>query len=224
MRWLSLLILFLLFKPLLRAQDTIVKRNGDRIISKVTEINPGNIRYKMFGNPEGPVYLLEKEQVKYVVYQNGDNDNFESYIAPVVAKEATRDLGIQPAGKYYYYKEIKITEPDMHAIVKRLKDPKLNAMIRGVENKKFIQDVLIGVSVPLFVSGIYVYTKNQPMRGRRGRPTITASQLQGQKTGVTLMLSALACDLVSVSFMLDRRRHNHVVVNAYNQKIAIGNP
>lgn len=38
------------------AQDVIVKRDGSTIISKVLEVNTGDIKYKKFSNQGGPTY------------------------------------------------------------------------------------------------------------------------------------------------------------------------
>jgi len=215
------IVFFLLAFLSSKAQDTIVKRDGERIVARVTEVNPHDIRYKRNDNPDGPVYRLEKEQINYVIYFNGSKDLFDTYKPPRSANETT-DFTIQTAGKYYYFKSFKITEPDMHAVVKRIKDPSLNAMIKSVENKKFIQDLGFIVSVPVLISGIYIYGKNSPMRSRRGGPqTSSSAQQTGQKIGISMIIGALACDLVSVSLVFDRRRHNHLVVNAYNKKITL---
>jgi hypothetical protein len=206
------------------AQDTIVKRNSEKIISKVIEVNPHNVRYKRLDNIDGPIYTLEKEQINYIIYFNGIKELYDSYVAlpPANVISVPQDLSIQTSGKYYYYKELRITEPDMHVIVRRLKDPKINLMVKSAENKKFIQNISFIASVPVFISGFYIYQTNKPMRGRRGRPsTQSSSQIQGQKNGITLMVAALVCDVVSLSFMFDRRRHNHLIVNAYNKAITV---
>jgi hypothetical protein len=221
-----LLLLFFILTSFffIRAQDTIIKRNSEKIISKITEVNPNNVRYKRSDNLEGPIYTLEKEQINYIVYFNGIIEKYDSYapVLPPNINAASQDLSIQTSGKYYYYKELRITEPDMHAIVKRLKDPKFNLMVKSVENKKFIQNITFIASIPTFVSGLYIYETNKPMRSRRGRTaTQSSTQLQAQRNGISLMVAALACDVISFSFMLDRRRHNHLLVNAYNKTIAL---
>jgi len=217
----ALTITFALSFVFFKAQDSIVKRNGERTVAKVTEVNPTNIRYKRFDNPEGPLYTINKEEVNYVLYFNGTKDMFATYVHPLIQGENTpTDLTIQTAGRYYYYKTFRITEPDMHAVIKRQQDAKLNAMVKSVENKKFVQDVLTIVSIPVFFSGLYTYEKNKPVRGRRGAPQ--AANLTAQKNGIALMLGALACDAVSISFMLDRRIHNRMIINAYNKKITLG--
>lgn len=72
-------LFFLLFcSSLCHGQDVIVKKDGSTILSKVLEINPSNIKYKKYSNPNGPTYTIEKTEVMSVNYENGDKDNFNT--------------------------------------------------------------------------------------------------------------------------------------------------
>lgn len=70
------LSLFALLFTSLRAQDIIIKSNGDEIQSKVIEIGNDEIRYKNFSNPNGPTYVIRKSEVFMIRYQNGGKDVF----------------------------------------------------------------------------------------------------------------------------------------------------
>lgn len=63
-------------------QDVIVKKDGSTILSKVLEINPSDIKYKKFSNPNGPTYTIEKSEVMSVNYENGDKDTFNTQTSP----------------------------------------------------------------------------------------------------------------------------------------------
>lgn len=58
------------------AQDVIVKKDGSTILSKVMEVNPGDIKYKKFSNPNGPTYTIVKADVMSVNYENGEKETF----------------------------------------------------------------------------------------------------------------------------------------------------
>ena len=58
------------------AQDTLYKKNGDIIITKILEVNPLNIQYKYFKFLEGPVYTIDKSELFMIRYQNGLKDLF----------------------------------------------------------------------------------------------------------------------------------------------------
>ena len=58
------------------AQDVIVKKDGSTILSKVLEVNPADIKYKKFNNPNGPIYTIDKSEIMSINYENGDKDIF----------------------------------------------------------------------------------------------------------------------------------------------------
>ena len=58
------------------AQDTITKKNGEDIKAVITEVNPTNVRYKDFDNPDGPVFTINKSDIAVVHYANGKNEVF----------------------------------------------------------------------------------------------------------------------------------------------------
>jgi hypothetical protein len=116
-----------------------------------------------------------------------------------------------------------IEEADMLAVAGKLKDKKINLMIKKVQDQEFIQKATTIGGIALFVSGLYVYAKNRPFRGGRrggGVPiAATSAQTQGQQTGDFLMLAGLASEVVSISFKISRTRHAHLVVESYNKAI-----
>jgi len=59
-----------------RAQDVIIKKNGDEIKAKVTEVDVNEVKYKKFENLSGPVYSIAKSDVFMIKYENGDKDMF----------------------------------------------------------------------------------------------------------------------------------------------------
>lgn len=60
------------------SQDVIVKKDSSKITSKLTEINPQEIKYTRFDNVNGSTYVISKSEVAYVVYENGITEFFKS--------------------------------------------------------------------------------------------------------------------------------------------------
>lgn len=58
------------------AQDIIYRTDGTRVETKVQEIGPEEIRYKMYNNPDGPVYVIKRKDVQLIAYQNGTHEQF----------------------------------------------------------------------------------------------------------------------------------------------------
>ncbi len=95
------------------AQDVIVKKDGNTIVSKVLEVNTADVKYKKYSNIDGPVYTISKAEVMSINYENGDRDDFADNVSdnapaqrqtPVVDEQRNRELlelynRTYPAGK-----------------------------------------------------------------------------------------------------------------------------
>lgn len=60
----------------LHAQDKIFRKNGQIVKSKIIEIGTGDVKYKVFGDENGPVYVLEKDRISKIVFENGRTEKF----------------------------------------------------------------------------------------------------------------------------------------------------
>lgn len=59
---------------MLKAQDTIVLRNGDELKVKVTEVNDLELKYKMWNNQDGPMYTKKVADIFMVKYKGGHRE------------------------------------------------------------------------------------------------------------------------------------------------------
>jgi len=48
------------------AQDTIIKKNGDIIQAKISEIGTDEVKFKIFSAPDGPTIVLKKSELKKI--------------------------------------------------------------------------------------------------------------------------------------------------------------
>lgn len=74
------------------AQDIITKSNGDELAVKVLEVNPDNLKYKLWDYMDGPTYTISKSEILLVKYENGHKDVFankESATATVEKRNET---------------------------------------------------------------------------------------------------------------------------------------
>ena len=69
---LASVIVLTMFAFIAHAQDVIVKKDGSTITSKVTEITESEIKYKKFSNQNGPTYVIGRNEVNYINYENGE--------------------------------------------------------------------------------------------------------------------------------------------------------
>ncbi|MBR5042385.1 MAG: hypothetical protein IKX67_04030 [Bacteroidales bacterium] len=59
-----------------RAQDIVVLKNGTEIKAKVTEVSSDAIKYKRADNPNGPIYVLQINEIASITYENGTVETF----------------------------------------------------------------------------------------------------------------------------------------------------
>lgn len=93
------------------SQDIIIKRTGDDIKARVTEVGQSEIKYRKFDNQEGPVYSIPVSEVVAIRYENGTNDVFTQH-APYYLGQAGYGRGagnevpdVMPGMKYKDYKK-----------------------------------------------------------------------------------------------------------------------
>jgi hypothetical protein len=75
---------FLILAPtLVSAQDVLYKTDNSKQEVKVSEVNETTIKYKLYNNLDGPFYVINKNDVAMVVYQNGQHEVFKTQ--PIVS-------------------------------------------------------------------------------------------------------------------------------------------
>jgi hypothetical protein len=72
----SFATLFFIFS-FAHAQDKIYRNNGKIVEAKILEIGSEEIKYKEFHNQDGPIYVLETDRIKKIVFENGKVQKFE---------------------------------------------------------------------------------------------------------------------------------------------------
>ena len=78
-KFLSVVVLAM-FSFIAHAQDVIVKKDGNTITSKVIEITSSEIKYKKFSNQNGPIYTINKNEVNYIHYENGERETINASV------------------------------------------------------------------------------------------------------------------------------------------------
>jgi len=73
------IILFLLIITIsshIFAQDKLYRKNGQVLNVKIIEVGTSEIKYKIADNTESPVYVLEKDRIIKIEYENGKVEKF----------------------------------------------------------------------------------------------------------------------------------------------------
>lgn len=69
-----LIAIFAMINYITNAQDVIILLNTEEIEAKVTTVTQSQVTYKRWSNLEGPTYTIDKTQIFYIKYQNGEKD------------------------------------------------------------------------------------------------------------------------------------------------------
>jgi hypothetical protein len=70
------LLTFLSIGIISQAQDKIYRKNGQIIKCKVYEVGTEEVKYKVTGNEDGPLYAIEIDKLIKIEYANGKVDQF----------------------------------------------------------------------------------------------------------------------------------------------------
>jgi hypothetical protein len=213
-----------------KAQDTIVKRNNEKVFGKILEVNPSDIKYKRFDYLEGPTFAVVKWELKYIVYGNGVKESFETYAVPSNDDQGKKDLTIQPTGKYYYFKNQKISEVNMLDIVWKLQNKKINSVITKTEETRFTKNCFFVGGITLATAGLLTSAgafspsnsrANSSTVGGSGSPRRAqrAQRMERQRIGGYMILGGVGCELVSVVFNIREKKYAHIVVDLYNKEV-----
>ncbi|MBO7118859.1 MAG: hypothetical protein J6W03_00895 [Bacteroidaceae bacterium] len=62
----------------LKAQDILVRKNGEIESVKVLEVSPTEVKFKKSNNPEGPVFIEKRSNLASINYQNGEVQTFKA--------------------------------------------------------------------------------------------------------------------------------------------------
>jgi hypothetical protein len=62
------------------AQDKIVKKGGETLEVKILEIGPNEIKYHIFSDPQGPIFIMDKDRILEVIYENGRKETYQSVL------------------------------------------------------------------------------------------------------------------------------------------------
>lgn len=74
-------VLFILFavmatSAIAQAQDLITTKDGKDIFTKVLEITPDEVKYKLYDEPGGVTYIVKKSDILLIRYESGRNEVF----------------------------------------------------------------------------------------------------------------------------------------------------
>lgn len=87
-RIIFVLVLLSLMSTRLLANDTIITKNAERLIVKITEVSSQEVKYKELDNLDGPVFVLNAADINTIIFNNGSIKTFNNLQSNKIAQAA----------------------------------------------------------------------------------------------------------------------------------------
>lgn len=185
-----------------RAQDTIMKTNGNLIAAKILEVGTNAISYKKFGYLDGPLFVVNKTEISFIKYFDGQKEEFSKDIVTAAAaqkpimdttqikkneyqkSDVTNSSGmnkIEELNGRYTVNGQKASRKDVNKLLEKSKNPAITVPLKAAKTTKTFQKIVkitsipttIGGSTALLWTGIDMY--NDIRRGRDNTSTYVST-------------------------------------------------
>ncbi len=204
------------------SQDTLLFRNGSSIISKVLEITPIEIKYKKIENVDGPLYIVNREDVKFINYKNGSIDSFaqikpwfklvvksEKQSRKDIIEEPVRSSKIVKCGRLYFLNNDAYSESQILSEMKSANIPEINLHIRKSKLARGFQNVGF-IAIPAVAIGFVSIITSQDSY-------FTSRNKKAENFGIAMLAFSAACLTTSIVLKNNRQKHNEIALRMYYQ-------
>lgn len=221
-----LLFIFFLIQLSFHAQDTIYKRDGIIIPAKILEISIKDVSYKRSDLLDGPLFIVNKNDIRKIKYVNGYVDSFKVtkdipkprqvvYVAQnYVAQNSNQIVPYIRRGTYKYLGHIL---SDRNVLLLALekneiwKNKEIDLNIQESKKSKMWQYV-IGYSGAV-LGGIGIYSS--ALAG--GSSSNSNDAALGAFAGILSGGIVVSSQIISFKYKLKRVKHANKVAELYNQ-------
>lgn len=199
------------------AQDTIFYKNATKFIAIIKEVSTTEIQYKKLEMPDGPTYIVSKNEVDKIIYKNGFTDVINamvetpsqpltiSYAAPITVGKPTIN-----------YDDTKLKHKRLMALIDRHPNAQsrieLMNLQRSMRSLKASQDatrtvaiVFGGIAIATGAIAAFIYAFDN----QSGE---TFAVFPGVAGAVAVITGATA-----ISLNINLRKKRHAFVDIYNK-------
>lgn len=114
------------------AQDTIHFINKNSLATKISEIGINEVKYHRYDNLEGPLYISNKSEIRYIKFANGAIDTITSSIVTAVSTPTITYHTSYPANittNPLYHEKIDIKGARLYYSGKKIGEMKLKKLV-----------------------------------------------------------------------------------------------
>lgn len=200
------------------SQDTIYYRNATKVIAIVKEVSPKEIQYKKIELPDGPMYIVSKDEIEKIVYKNGFTDVIKAPVveAPSQPLTITYSTPISSGKPTVTYADTRMRTSRLNGLIDRHPDasvkPTLIGYQRSMRNLKAGQDATRTVAIVF--GGITIAT------GALTALIYSVDSYAGESFAVVPIVTggiAVITGAAAIAFNINLKKKRHAFVNLYNQ-------
>lgn len=197
------------------SQDTIFYKNATKVVAIVKEVSQTEVQYKKVDMPDGPMYIVSKNDLTKIIYKNGYTEEIKStvvetpsqpftvtYAIPISEGKPTisysdtrRDSKLKVLINKHPDESVKTTLIGYHKSMRSLK--------AGQDATRTVAVVFGALTIPASVISVFAVT------------------LGGGDSWIALPVTtgavALVCTAAAVTLNINLKKKRRAFVNLYNQ-------
>jgi hypothetical protein len=217
-----ILVIIIICGAKLNAQDTIVKYNNEHILAKVKEITVNEIKYTRADFIDGPVYVVNKTDVNYILFASGVKEHFDSKPeVPVISNVKSivvngdvyvrKEKVAQIGAAHWTYNGKIISEKELTNIMRATNEPEINTWLIKATTKKKQQYIGFGI-FPMAIASIAfgVAASEQTKNNSVNMAYVMGSFVCGA--------AGVGCLVYDIAISGQRRGYVNKALRIYNQK------
>ncbi len=207
-----LIILFLNYSSL-SSQDTLVYRNATKALVTLKEVTPTEIKYLKFEMADGPLYIVNKNDIEKIIYKNGMAESFavntELLQTPKPQQSVYKSKITYADTKtdFYVLRNMSASHPDLKRQIELIKKA------RAIKRFKMNRGGALGGAIAfgaVAVGGIMVYSLATAFSNN------SANELYIVPPIASAVL-AVSITALTITFDLALRKKRKEYVNLYNE-------
>jgi hypothetical protein len=150
----------------MHAQDTLFKKNHERLLGKVLRVDTATVSFRKATMPDGPVYTVAKAELTAIHFQDGHRDTFTNVVAPIPdvqqvkgqmvstssTKLSTRQIQerIEVDRTRFYQNNVSLRHREVSAILLEMKNPDINFYLHDSWKRNEISQVTGYSAIPFY--------------------------------------------------------------------------
>ncbi len=197
------------------SQDTIFYKNATKVVAIVKEVSQTEVQYKKVDMPDGPMYIVSKNDLTKIIYKNGYTEEIKSTVVETPSQPftVTYAVPISEGKPTISYSDTR-RNSKLKVLINKHPDESVKTTLIGYH--KSMRSLKAGQDVTRTVAVVF------------GALTIPASVISvfaitfgGGDSWIALPVTtgavALVCTAAAVTLNINLKKKRRAFVNLYNQ-------